>query len=178
MEPKEVRDQVLATANPVMSITSLSQNQWYRKPSGPRRGPWYSCNYKVINESLWKRREECIYFVQDGNNELRYVGISVNRLADRWRSSPAYDKDLKPLGRNELFHSQCWPEICAHHSFRNSSGYTVSVLHGKNLQAVLGELSHPLSCLTRFEDDPEMAVIALEVWFVKRFDTQLWNKRK
>ena len=161
-----------------MKISSLLPDKWYRKPSGPRRGPWYSCNYEILDESLWKRREECIYFVQDGNNELRYVGISVNRLADRWRTSPAYNKELKSLNKNELFHSQCWPEICAHHSFEKSTGYTVSVVHGKALLQILSDLNHPLSCLGSLSDDPDIAVIALEVWFVKRFDAQLWNKRK
>lgn len=178
MNPVEVRERLLAASQPVMRISAISQGQWYRKPSGPRRGPWYSCEYEIVNESLWKRREECIYFVQDADNNLRYVGISVNRLADRWRSSPAYDKDLKPLGRNELFHSQCWPEICAHHSFERPAGYSVSVIHGKALQAVLVGLNHPLSCLGRLNDDADIAVVALEVWFIKRFESQLWNKRK
>lgn len=178
MEPKQVADEILLSATPVMRITSLSQHQWYRKPTGPRRGPWFSSQYEVVNQSLWKKREECIYFVRDEEGELRYVGISVNRLADRWRSSPAYDKELNSLGRNELFHSQCWPQICSNHSFEKPSGYYVSVLHGRNLLSALSELNHPLACLSKFTDDPEMAVIALEVWFVKKFSTQLWNKRK
>lgn len=176
--PIEVQNLILNDARPVMRITSLSQDQWYRKPAGPRRGPWYSCNYEVVDQNLWKKREECIYFVKDGEGVLRYVGISVNRLADRWRSSPAYDKNLKSLNRNELFHSQCWPEICSHHSFAKPSGYSISVLHGGSLLPALSKLNHPLSCLSKFTDDPEMAVIALEVWFVKRFEKQLWNKRK
>jgi hypothetical protein len=178
LETIEIKNRILAASHPVMRISSISPDQWYRKPSGPRRGPWYSCNYVVLDDSLWKRREECIYFVRDENSELRYVGISVNRLADRWRSSPAYNKELKSLGKNELFHSQCWPEICAHHSFEKPSGYTVSVLHGKALMPVLRDLNHPLSCLSSLSSDPDIAVIALEVWFVKRFDGQLWNKRK
>lgn len=178
MEPIEIRDQIMAASQPVMRISAISPEQWYRKPSGPRRGPWYSCEYEILNDSLWKRREECIYFVCDVDEQLRYVGISVNRLADRWRSSPAFDKNLKSLGRNEIFHSQCWPEICKHHSFYKPTGYSVSVLHGKPLQSVLLALSHPLSCLGRLSDDADIAVIALEVWFVKRFESQLWNKRK
>ena len=161
-----------------MRIHSISPEQWYRKPSGLRRGPQYSCDYEIKNQSLWRRREECIYFVLDENNELRYVGISVNRLADRWRSSPAYSKELNPLGRNELFHSQCWPEICKSHSFEEPIDYYVSVINGQALQKILAELDHPLSCLGHLSGDPDIAVIALEVWFVKRFDSQLWNKRK
>lgn len=178
MEPTKVMEYILEAAQPVMSITSLSENQWYRKPSGPRRGPWYSTEFLVHDQTLWKRREECIYFVRDSIGELKYVGISVNRLADRWRSSPSYDQDLQPLNRNELFHSQCSPQICLHHSFENPSKYQVSVLHGRKLLKVLGEIEHPLSCFSKFIEDPEMAVIALEVWFVKRFNQQLWNKRK
>ena len=178
MDAIAIKDKILAASQPVMRISAIFPEHWYRKPSGPRRGPWYRCEYEILNQSLWKRHEECIYFVRDDHDQLRYVGISVNRLADRWRSSPAFDENLNSLGRNELFHSQCWPEICKHYSSEKPTGYVVSIIHGKALQIVLSELSHPLSCLGRLNDDADIAVIALEVWFVKRFESQLWNKRK
>lgn len=119
-----------------------------------------------------------VYILCDTHqNILHYVGLSVNRLADRWRSSPAFDSDLNSLGRNELFHSQCWSNICDAYPPHSPSHCSVSVLHGGELLKVLSELGHPLSCFSHFVEVPEMVVIALAAWFIKRFNSQIWNKR-
>ena len=65
--------------------------------AGPHREAWGACKHEVFDEKLWLRREECICFVQDSAGTLRYVGISLNRLADRWRSSLAYGKRGRTL---------------------------------------------------------------------------------
>lgn len=175
---QECADVIVNSSDQVMKINSIMDNQWYRKPKGPRKGPWYSGQYEIVNNDFWNKNEECIYFVRNSSKELLYVGISVNSLRDRWRTSPAYDVNENPLGKNEIFHSQCWPEICKAHKQGGNESYSISVLHGKKLQSVLSSLDHPISNLAAMKDDSDIAVIAIEVWFVKRFWNQLWNKRK
>jgi glycyl-tRNA synthetase beta subunit len=41
--------------------------------------------------------------------------------------------------------------------------YVVSVLHDHELIKVLSELNHEVSCLSNFKNDPDIAVIALEI---------------
>ena len=69
-----------------------------------------------------------------------YVGTSGNRLADRWRTSPAYDADTgQRLPKNQLFHSQCWRRIQEAH-LRNPdrpASYTVKSITGRELQKLL-----------------------------------------
>jgi len=84
---QECADSIISASSKVMTIKQVLDNQWYRKPKGPRKGPWFSCEYEVINQELWNKKEECIYFVSDNSNKLKYVGISVNALRDRWRTS-------------------------------------------------------------------------------------------
>ena len=117
-------------------------------------------------------------FLSTIHGELKYVGISVNRIKDRWRSSPAYDVNEVSLNRNEMFHSQCWPHMCNLKKSGVEEKYVVSVLHDHELIKVLSELNHEVSCLSNFKNDPDIAVIALEVWYIKHMGTQLWNKRK
>jgi len=64
MQREEVQRFVLSASNPVMEITGLRKDMWYRKPSGPRRTPWYSADYDITDEALWRKKEGCIYFVR------------------------------------------------------------------------------------------------------------------
>ncbi len=56
--------------------------------------------------------------------------------------------------------------------------YTVLVVHDYELIDVLSGLDNEISALACMKNDPDIAVIAMEVWFIKRFGNTLWNKRK
>ena len=107
----------------------------------------------------------------------KYVGISANRLKDRWRLSPSYDSNLSPLKKRELFHSQCWPKICAEHRAGNYKQHKVSVLHSAGMGAALeavgsgiidkNDLNTQMNIRKSFSD--------VESWFIKNLSDQLWN---
>ncbi len=167
---------LVAKSTSVLAITDIGGRIWYRKPKDGRRGPWLSARYTVTNETAWKRKGPCVYFVKDSSGVLRYVGISLNKLDDRWRTSPAYTDDDKLLSGAELFHSQCWPKICEQARIGKSDRYHVSVLSGIELLELLRPLAHDLSHLSFLHRDPEIVVTVLELWICKYGHATLWNK--
>ncbi|RVU30951.1 GIY-YIG nuclease family protein [Neptunomonas marina] len=169
---------IVAASKPVIQINGFTNNEWYRKPKGSRKGPWLQAEVEVLDQNLWNKRVPCLYFLANSKGELKYVGISVNRIKDRWRSSPAYDAADNPLQRNEMFHSQCWPHMCNLKKSGVDEKYVVSVIHDSELVHVLGGLDHEVSALSAMRSDPDIAVIAMEVWFIKHLGHQLWNQRK
>lgn len=124
-----------------------------------------------------EKNEACIYFVTNHLEELKYVGRSVNKLKDRWRTSPAYDAKKNSLKRKELYHSQCWPKICSEYNNGYFQGYTVKVLHGNELLNILKEIKNPISNIVAV-DDGEIVALAMESWFLKHMKNEMWNKRK
>ena len=162
-------------SKPVLELSEVGGREWYRKPKDGRRGPWLSATYKVLDQAIWLRRTSCIYFVKDGQLNLRYVGISLNGLKDRWRTSPAYALDDTRLQGDELFHSQCWTKICEHARTVNGGSFYVSVLSGVELIDLLRPLEHKLNHLSVFSEDPEIIVTVLEMWICKH-GHDLWNK--
>lgn len=168
-------DKLLDAAAPVLKVAALSGKDWYRKPKGARHGPWLQSKFEVLDEKLWKRREPCIYFVKDGAGVFRYVGISLNRMKDRWRTSPSYDQDGTKLSTDELFHSQCWPHMTKHARDGGLLTYAVSVLHGAGLLKALTALDHEISVLAKLAKDPEIVVTAMELWICKYGHATLWN---
>ncbi len=171
---QDVITHVVAKSKPVLEVSEIGGREWYRKPKDGRRGPWLSAKYKVLDQTLWLRRTSCIYFVRHAQT-LRYVGISLNRLEDRWRTSPAYTVDDVLLPGDELFHSQCWPKICEHTRAGNKDTFSVSVLSGIELIELLRPLEHKLNHLAVFSEDPEIIVTVLEMWICK-YGNGLWNK--
>ena len=131
-----------------------------------------------IDSKLWREMKPCLYFLTGDNGELKYVGRSVNRIKDRWRTSPAYDVFGNLLNRKEMFHSQCWRHMCDAKKAGSNDIYVVSVIHDVALVELLSNINHEISGLKVFKNDPEIAVIALEVWFNKYFQSKLWNKRR
>lgn len=172
---QQVIAHVAENSKPVLELSEIGGREWYRKPKDGRRGPWLSAKYKVLDQSLWLRRTPCIYFVNDAQAWLRYVGISLNRLEDRWRTSPAYTVDDVLLQGDELFHSQCWPKLCEHARTGNQGTFHVSVLSGVELIELLRPLEHKLNHLAVFSEDPEIIVTVLEMWICKH-GNGLWNK--
>ncbi len=169
---------IIQASRPVLNITGFNDSEWYRKPRDARKGPWLQGRYEIIDEKLWREKRPCLYFLTKDSGELKYVGISVNKIKDRWRTSPAFDKYENPLNRYEMFHSQCWPHMCKAKRAGSSDSYSVSVIHDTDLVEVLSTINHEISALSIFKNDPEIAVIAMEVWFIKNFKGQLWNQRK
>ncbi len=173
---EEIISHLVGRSAPVLKISEIGGREWYRKPKDGRRGPWLSAKYSVLNEAAWRRKSPCIYFVSDTDSTLRYVGISLNRREDRWRTSPAYTADDTLLLGDELFHSQCWPKICEHARNGRTHSYEISVLSGIELLEILRTVSHDLSHLSFLRNDPEIIVTVLELWICKYGHATLWNK--
>ena len=178
LSSRDCASAIIQASRTVLNITGFNDSEWYRKPRGSRKGPWLQGRYEVIDEKLWNEKKPCIYFLTKDNGELKYVGISVNRIKDRWRISPAFDKNENPLNRHEMFHSQCWPRMCDAKRAGSSDTYVVSVIHGTDLVEVLSTINHEISALSVFKNDPEIAVVAMEVWFINNFQDKLWNRRR
>lgn len=100
-------------AVPTIQIQGLGGKLWKRNVAkGARIGPWLQADYRILDERRWKERRPCLYILAASDGVIRYVGISRNRMADRWRESPAFDAEtMVPLPRRQLFHSQCWARI-------------------------------------------------------------------
>ena len=178
LSSRDCASAIIQVSRPVISINGFNDLEWYRKPKGSRKGPWLQCRYEVIDEKLWREVKPCLYFLTKDNGDLKYVGISVNKIKDRWRTSPAYDVNEKFLHRRELFHSQCWPHMCDAKKAGSNDTYVVSIIHDTELVEVLSTINHEISGLSVFKNDPEIAVIAMEVWFIKHLQGQLWNQRR
>lgn len=175
---------IYEASTPVLQIHGLFKHRWKRNTgNGPqglkdkRIGPWMQANYTVMNSGLWAERRPCLYMVQSGD-AIRYVGISKNRLKDRWRLSPAYDahSGLK-LPENQLFHSQCWPHVEA--EFQTHSGTLVEVraIQAPALGRALKAIGDPLAAFAAFADDEQSMVACMERWFCNRSCEKLatWN---
>ena len=110
---KEEACKLFGISTPVLKIHGIGGQQWKRNvKSGSRIGPWFQGEYKILNESVWKEKAPCLYLVSTGAESIHYVGISRNRLKDRWRTSPAYDAiSMQRLAQDQIFHSQCWKHI-------------------------------------------------------------------
>ena len=174
----KIAQQIAGKSTPVINIYSVDHNRrWKRnvKEGDGRTGPWLSANYEVLDKQVWLRREPCLYIVTDASNSLCYVGISRNRLRDRWRESPAYDADTsQKLPKNQLFHSQCWKYIEEESLANPQSTYQVRCISGKKLLDALPEIWQPFSCLVNFSDDEEGIVAFIERWMCYR-NLVRWN---
>ena len=166
----------VSNSTPVLRITEVGGRTWYRKPKNARRGPWLSATYSVLDQSAWERKAPCIYFLTDSSKVLRYVGISLNKLDDRWRKSPAFTESDVKLPGHELFHSQCWHQLASADDERFPPPFDVSVLSGKDVLDLLANLDHELSSLAVCKRDPDIVVTVLELWICKYGHSTLWNK--
>lgn len=81
-------------ATPVIRILDVGGRRWRRKvASGPRIGPRLPARYEILDHATWSARQPCLYLVAGDDGTVRYVGISVNRMKDRWRECPVLDAD-------------------------------------------------------------------------------------
>jgi len=103
---------IFNAAIPVIRIHGIGGKRWKRNVArGARVGPWLQAEYDILDKGLWKARTPCLYLVAGNDGVIRYVGISRNRLADRWRVSAALDAEtMKPLGSDSFSIANVGPE--------------------------------------------------------------------
>lgn len=181
MTPPAVRfsQAIYDAAKPVIRIFGVGGKRWRRNVAkGARIGPWLQAKYRVLDETSWLRRTPCLYLVGGDDGGIRYVGISRNRLKDRWRISPAYDAEtMVRLPEDQLFHSQCWKFVEKECAARPSAQFEVRSISSDRLVPVLDSLGPPLSGFTVLKDDGESVVASVERWICNNSTDRLasWN---
>jgi len=179
IEAMHVARSIFRAATPILKIVGMGGRLWKRGVAkGSRIGPWREAYYNVLDEKAWKHREACLYLVGGSDEIIRYVGISRNRLADRWRISPAYDAlTMRPLPDKQLFHSQCWKHLESETRQMPQITYEVRAITGTDLVSFLEALTHPISAFATLKDDGESVVAAVERWLCNRSSPELvsWN---
>lgn len=171
---------IFKSAATVLKIHGIGGKRWRRNvPSTDSRyGPWLQANYSVVNSTLWGAREPCMYLVAGQRDGIiRYVGISRNRMRDRWRESPALDHETGAKIENQLFHSQCWKYIESELINKHVTEYEVRCIGGQELRKVLENLGPPLSAFAALGDDYEGIAASIERWMCNNRSHRLvsWN---
>jgi hypothetical protein len=170
---------IFNAATPVIKILRVGGKRWKRNVAkGSRIGPWLPAQYEILNKAVWEARNPCLYLVAGSDSVIRYVGISRNRLKDRWRVSPAHDAEtMVKLPENQLFHSQCWKHIEHESSLKIGVTYEVRCIDGTTLLPVLERLGPPLSAFAALRGDGEGIVAGVERWLCNNQSTSLvtWN---
>ena len=183
--PQDQARQLFDFATPVISVTGAGGRRWVRnvaRPNDPRRGPWLQGEYEILNPSVWNERRACVYLVAGSDGKLRYVGISKNRLKDRWRTSPALDAltgELLP--RKQIFHNACWPQIELELGSRPHSWFEVRVAGAETIvrraESMKGELAEVIRA---HAGDHTRLIDEIESWLCGRQAPDLvpWNSAK
>lgn len=175
---EQLVSKIYLAATPVLQIYGIADSRWHRNvPTDDQRyGPWLQGRYRVLDKNLWSERAPCLYLVAgERDKHIRYVGISRNRMKDRWRESPAIDHETGNRIEHQLFHSQCWRQIEAEYLRERTVGYEVRCVLGKRLTHVLSRLGQLPAELTT--DDSEAIVTAVERWICGHSSETLvpWN---
>jgi len=170
---------IFEAATPVIRIYGVGGRRWKRNVAkGARIGPWLQAKYDIVNPAVWGARTPCLYLVAGSDGVIRYVGISRNRLKDRWRVSPAHDADtMTRLPENQLFHSQCWRHIERESGEQPGAKFEVRSIDGETLLRVVERLGPPLSAFAALRGDGEGVVAGVERWMCNRKGPGLvtWN---
>jgi hypothetical protein len=153
-------------AHPTIRIFGVGGRKWRRGVAkGARVGPWLPGSYEIVNTFIWARRAPCLYLVGADDGGVRYVGISRNRLKDRWRVSPAYDAEtMQRLPQNQLFHAQCWRHIEREFATRSRVTFEVRSISGEELDPVLRALGEPVGAFAALAANSESVVQSVERW--------------
>jgi len=171
--------QIYQAATSVIRIHGIGGRQWKRNVAkGTRIGPWLPAQYDILNHSVWTARVPCMYLVAGDDSVIRYVGISRNRMKDRWRESPAYDAEtMTPLSQKQLFHSQCWKHIERENQSTPTRTYEVRCINADALLPLLERMGPPLSAFTALRGDGEGIVAGVERWLCnnKSHELVIWN---
>lgn len=172
-------NEIYRSATPVIRIHEIGGKRWKRNVAkGGRIGPWLQAKYEIVNKEIWEAHTPCLYLVAGNDSVIRYVGISRNRLKDRWRVSPALDAiTMIRLAENQLFHSQCWKHIELETSLNPMNTYEVRSIDGITLLPLLERLGPPLSAFTALKGDCEGIVAGVERWLCNNKSSKLvsWN---
>ena len=170
---------IFSAAKPIIRIFGVGGKRWKRNvASGGRVGPWLQGDYSILNESVWKEKGACLYLVQGGDGDIRYVGISRNGVKHRWRTSPAYDAEtMLQLPKRQLFHSQCWKHIEAECTSKPGSTFEVRSIDAQSLIPLLNKMGAPLAGFLALGSDHEGIVAGVERWICNHSSSQLarWN---
>jgi len=183
---KQIVNDLISAATPFLRIKGASLRQWCRvmqKEKDGRIGPWdFVAEFEVLNQGVWRRQGEVIYFVTDATGLLRLVGQSMSKLGGRWKAVPMYDTLTKqPLKSKALFHTSSWPAIEDGLRSDDPPPFTVSALFRPDLEKLCRSST---GSLYRVLEEPETHRHRLsyhvETW-VCSFDYRpkpLWNKDK
>lgn len=179
MQPLHNASEIFRSATPVIKIHSIGGSKWKRNvEKGGRIGPWFQAKYDILNNTVWAAKAPCLYLVCGNDGVIRYVGISRNRMKDRWRTSPAFDAEtMNRLPENQLFHSQCWKHIERESTTMSGVTYEVRCITGESLLPVLLRLGPPLSGFAALVGDDEGIVAGVERWLCNNKSDRLvsWN---
>lgn len=150
-QAKVIAEIIFEHATPFLKIKGIKDvdKKWCRnvKLGDSRRGPWLSADYEVLSLSTWNVSASCLYMVKGNDGCIRYVGISKNRLKDRWRLSPAYDETLiVKLPDKQLFHSQCWRKIEDELTNSRDINFEARVIFSEKLKELYKNGAIPLDC--------------------------------
>jgi hypothetical protein len=177
--PESQANIIFEHATPVLNIFGLGGARWKRNVAkGSRIGPWLRAQYEVLNQPVWIQRTPCLYLVSGEDQKIRYVGISRNRMKDRWRTSPAYDAEtMVRLGEDQLFHSQCWKHIETEAAENPQVTFQVRCISGDVLLPLLEKMGPPLSAFAALRGDGEGIVAGVERWLCNNKSSALvvWN---
>lgn len=177
--PHERALEIFQTAIPVIRIHGIGGRRWKRNVAkGGRVGPWLQAQYDILDSRVWGARVPCLYLVAGADGVIRYVGISRNRMKDRWRESPALDAETsQPWPQKQLFHSQCWKQIERENSMNPGMTYEVRCIDADRLLPLLERQGPPLSAFAALKGDGEGIVAAVERWLCNNKSERLvsWN---
>ena len=175
----EHANEINRAATAVIRIHQVGGRRWKRNVAkGGRIGPWLPAKYEILDNRTWQARTPCLYLVSGSDSVIRYVGISRNRMKDRWRVSPAYDAEtMARLPQNQLFHSQCWKHIERETSSNARLTFEVRCITGPILAPLIERLGPPLSAFLALGRDVEGMVAGIERWLCNNKGPNLvsWN---
>lgn len=175
----EHANEIYRAATPVIRIHEVGGRRWKRNVAkGARIGPWLPARYEILDKRVWEARTACLYLVADAASVICYVGISRNRMKDRWRVSPAYDADtMTKLPQNQLFHSQCWKHIERETGSNPRATFEVRCITAAALVPLIERLGPPLSAFLALRSDGEGVVAGIERWLCNNKGPRLvsWN---
>lgn len=177
---EQLANEIFQAATPVIHIHSVGGRRWIRNvpQSDGRYGPWLQAKYTVLDPAAWADCTPCMYLVAGRHDSfIRYVGISRNRMRDRWRESPAVDQETGQKIENQLFHSQCWRHIETELLVRGVTEYEVRCINGHQLRAVIELLGPPISGFAALGSDAEGIAASVERWICNNRSPRLasWN---
>lgn len=167
-----------ALSTPVLKINGIGGTFWKRNvKSGSRVGPWLQGEFEILNEAAWKEKAPCLYLVSSSSGTIHYVGISRNRLKDRWRTSPAYDAEtMHRLPKDQIFHSQCWKHIQTETKIKPDLKFEIRAIKAdaiiKNKELFNTEIT---ALVTAFSSDGESIVAGIERWFCNNSEIDFLN---